>query len=132
MQITMTGSPAPRRLALVMLALGLAACSGGGDTRGGGGGAHESTSARAHALVADGATLLDVRTPGEFRQGHVEGAVNVPIDELEGRLAEVPTDHPVVVYCLSGGRSASAARLLGERGYDVLDLGAMSNWSRGG
>ena len=87
-----------------------------------------ASSERAHALVEEGASLVDVRTPGEFAAGHVEGAVNIPISELEGRVSEIPEEAPVVVYCLSGGRSARAARLLESRGYEVHDLGAMSNW----
>jgi len=105
-------------------ASGLMGCSGGDASEG----ASESRSARAHRMVEDGATLLDVRTPAEFEGGHVEGAMNVPLQSLTSRMNEVPDDQPVVVYCLSGGRSASAARALESRGYEVLDLGAMSNW----
>ena len=85
--------------------------------------------AGAHALVAQGATLVDVRTPMEWEAGHIEGAVLIPISELGGRLREIPRDHPVVVYCASGGRSARAAALLGASGYRVRDLGPMSRWS---
>ncbi len=81
-----------------------------------------------HAMVAAGATLLDVRTPGEFAGGHLEGALNIPIADLEGRLDEVPSDQPVVVYCRSGARSAAAASTLRDRGYQVHDLGPMSAW----
>lgn len=83
---------------------------------------------RARVMVMTGATLLDVRTPREFAAGHLEGAVNIPITELADRRAEVPTDHDVVVYCQSGGRSAAAARDLTAHGYEVYDLGAMSSW----
>jgi phage shock protein E len=82
----------------------------------------------AHALVAQGATLVDVRTPGEWASGHAEGAVLIPIDELGGRLGEIPRDHPVVVYCASGVRSARAAAMLGAAGYTVRDLGSFSRW----
>lgn len=84
--------------------------------------------AEAHALVAAGATLVDVRTPDEWQGGHVEGAVLIPISELQGRLAEIPRDKPVVVYCASGARSARAAATLSAAGYDARDLGGMSNW----
>ncbi len=83
----------------------------------------------AHRWVDEGATLLDVRTPGEFGRGHVRGALNVPVQVLAERLADVPGDR-VVVYCRSGARSASAARLLERHGKEVLDLGAMSSWGR--
>lgn len=85
-------------------------------------------STEAHALVAEGATLLDVRTPQEWERGHVEGAILIPIGDLEARIAEVPRNHPVVVYCASGARSARAASTLAAAGYDMHDLGAMSRW----
>jgi rhodanese-related sulfurtransferase len=79
-------------------------------------------------LVKDGATLLDVRTVAEFADGHIQGATNIPIAELEGRTAEIPANRPVVVYCKSGRRSERAAKLLKEQGYEVHDMGAMSSW----
>lgn len=84
----------------------------------------------AHRLVKEGAVLLDVRTPEEFAAGHVEGAVNIPVQELEHRLEKLPKkDQPIVIYCRSGRRSASAQQLLERAGYTkTYDLGAMSNW----
>lgn len=80
-------------------------------------------------LVAQGALLLDVRTPAEFREGHVPQALNLPVQELPQRLHEVgPTERPVVVYCRSGGRSALAAQLLARAGYTVRDIGPMAAW----
>ncbi|MBX7100576.1 MAG: rhodanese-like domain-containing protein [Myxococcaceae bacterium] len=80
-------------------------------------------------LVAQGALLLDVRTPEEFLCGHVEQALNIPVHELPQRLGEVgSTTRPVVVYCRSGGRSAAAAQLLRRAGYDVSDIGPMAAW----
>lgn len=81
-----------------------------------------------HALVADGATLLDVRTAEEFAAGHLEGAVNIPVDQVEARLPEIPRDRPVVVYCRSGARSRNAASVLRRSGYDVEDLGSINEW----
>lgn len=83
--------------------------------------------AEAKARVEAGATLLDVRTREEFAGGHVKGAKNIPVQELAARLKEVPKGH-VVVYCRSGGRSASAAALLKGQGYEVTDIGPMPNW----
>lgn len=82
----------------------------------------------ARQKVASGATLLDVRTPGEYAEGHIDGALNIPVQELEQRLGEVPQGHPVVVYCLSGGRSAAASRMLAAAGYEAYDLGPKSAW----
>lgn len=84
----------------------------------------------AHQLVAQGASLVDVRTREEFAAGHVQGAVNIPVQELERRIGELPDKaKPVVVYCRSGARSRSAASLLRQRGYTAVhDLGPMSAW----
>ena len=80
-------------------------------------------------LVANGALLLDVRTPEEFRDRHLEGAVNIPVQELAARVSELGAkERAVVVYCRSGARSASAATLMKGAGYEVLDIGGIGNW----
>jgi rhodanese-related sulfurtransferase len=84
---------------------------------------------RARELVKSGALLLDVRTPGEFASGHIEGAKNVPLQDLAISLERIKKDaRAVVVYCASGMRSASATRMLRKAGIDAHDLGAMSRW----
>lgn len=87
-------------------------------------------SEKARQLVAEGAVLLDVRTPEEFRQGHPEPALNIPVQELQRRLTEVgPPGTRVVVYCAAGGRSAMAVQMLRAGGYtDVFDLKSVSYW----
>lgn len=102
-----------------LVAVGLLACS-----------PDDATVERAHRLVEEGAALVDVRTPGEFAGGHLDGARNIPIGELTSRMDEIPSGRPVVVYCQSGIRSARAARELEASGYDVVDIGAMANWHR--
>ena len=88
-----------------------------------------ATAQTSHQLVEKGATLLDVRTPGEFASGHLSGAVNIPLNDLSSRIQELRADQAIVVYCRSGRRSAIAAKLLREHGVgSVTDLGAMSNW----
>ena len=84
----------------------------------------------ARRLVAEGARLVDVRTPEEFAASHLPGAVNIPVQELDRRMTELgPKDEPIVLYCRSGSRSAYAARMLHDAGYGaVYDLGAMSSW----
>ena len=73
--------------------------------------------------------LIDVRTPEEFAGGHIDGAVNIPVDTLAGRLSEVPEGQPIVVYCRSGNRSATAARILADSGYSgIYDLGGLQGW----
>lgn len=84
-------------------------------------------------LVDDGALLLDVRSTGEFSGGHIPGATNIPVNELSGRVRELGADkaRPVVVYCASGMRSASAAAVLRRAGFArVEDLGGMMRWPR--
>ncbi|KXA98638.1 hypothetical protein AKJ39_01380 [candidate division MSBL1 archaeon SCGC-AAA259J03] len=62
--------------------------------------------------------VLDVRTPDEFEDGHVPGAVLVPVDELKGStVLEIPKDEEVLCYCRSGHRSSWAAEYLSQRGY---------------
>jgi phage shock protein E len=95
--------------------------------------AGKSDPATAKQLVQDGALLLDVRSPGEFSGGHIPGAQNIPVHELAGRVAELGADkaRPVVVYCASGMRSASAAGTLRKAGFArVEDLGGMMRWPR--
>lgn len=74
--------------------------------------------------------VLDVRTPQEYAEGHVPGAVNVPQEQLASRLAEVPKDKDVVLYCKSGRRAGIAADVLAANGYTRLSHleGDMPAW----
>ncbi len=73
--------------------------------------------------------LLDVRTVEEFNSEHIAGAVNIPVESLASRLSEVPKDQPIVVYCRSGNRSATAASILADAGYSsIYDLGGIITW----
>jgi len=77
--------------------------------------------------------LLDVRTPAELAEhGLIAGAVNIPIDELEGRLAEVPKDRPVVTYCMRGGRAERASELLQKDGHQGVQHGGLVEWKEKG
>ncbi len=74
-------------------------------------------------LPNDGSvTLLDVRTTGEYRSGHIEGFQNIPVDELRKRLDEVKKGKPVYVICQSGLRSYIACRILAGNGYDAYNF----------
>lgn len=89
------------------------------------------SSDEAQSLVKSGALLLDVRTAAEFSSGHLDGAVNIAVQDLEAKLAEVPAkkDQPIVVYCKSGRRSEQAKGILEKAGFTkVKNLGPMSNW----
>ena len=65
-----------------------------------------------------GAIVIDVREAGEHRRAHIPGARNVPLTEVESRLADIPRDAPVVVHCALGNRGALAAKRLHELGFE--------------
>jgi rhodanese-related sulfurtransferase len=85
---------------------------------------------QAHSLVEGGATLIDVRSPGEYASGHIDGARNIPVGEIGNRASEVGAkDAPVVVYCRSGMRSSQAKSALEAAGFtQVHNLGGMDRW----
>ena len=83
---------------------------------------------RAKQLVAEGAVLLDVRSPAEFAGGHAPGAINIPVYELGKRKSELPAGKAIVTYCAAGVRSKRAARMLRKDGRTVHDLGSLSDW----
>ena len=66
--------------------------------------------------------LVDVRTPSEYAAGHIPGAVNVPVDELRSRLAELPRDRDLTVYCQVGQRGYLATRILTQSGFRAANL----------
>lgn len=73
-------------------------------------------------------TILDVRSPAEYASGHINNAVNVPVDQLAQRLSkqqcQLKKDERLLVYCASGGRSSLAQGLLQRAGYqDVINAG---------
>ncbi|WP_019230283.1 rhodanese-like domain-containing protein [Sedimentibacter sp. B4] len=75
--------------------------------------------------------VLDVRTKDEYDQGHIEGAVLLPVDEISSKAEEVLKDKKakILVYCRSGNRSATAAKALIKMGYEnVLDFGGIIDW----
>ena len=77
----------------------------------------------ADALPRDGSvTLLDTRTTGEYRRGHIEGFVNIPVDELRERLGELSPGKPVYVICQSGLRSYIACRILAGHGFECYNF----------
>ena len=77
--------------------------------------------------------LLDVRTPAEYKQGHVSGAELIPLNELPAKMSRIPKDRDVICICESGSRSSVAARHLSSQGYKVSNMrGGMSRWIRAG
>ena len=68
-------------------------------------------------LIKQGAQIVDVRTPQEFAQAHANGSRNIPLNELNVRVAELERSKPVVVCCASGARSSMAKTLLERAGF---------------
>jgi rhodanese-related sulfurtransferase len=74
-------------------------------------------------LVEKGAQIIDVRTPGEFKGGHIKGSVNIPLQNLGAQMNRIAKDKPVITCCASGMRSASAKSMLQANGYAEVHNG---------
>ena len=84
----------------------------------------------AEARATDGAVLIDVRTPDEFAEGHIEGAVNIPLDRIGHARVAPTTAAPLFVYCASGARSGSACQALARMGYtSTQNIGGIGRWN---
>ena len=86
--------------------------------------------AKARKAVENGALIVDVRTPKEFNEKHISGAINLPIQEImQGRI-NIPKDKEIVLYCRTGSRSSTSAKVLKEQGWSVYDVATQSDWER--
>lgn len=74
-------------------------------------------------LVQQGALILDVRSAEEYREGHIDGSVNIPVQALPTRLASIPKDKTIITCCASGARSATAQRILAAAGFGEVHNG---------
>jgi rhodanese-related sulfurtransferase len=82
--------------------------------------------------LPEGLVVLDVREPVEWHYGHVEGALHIPMSELQGRLDELP-DAQTLVVCKVGARSARVVAWLVQQGRDAVNLdGGMLEWEAAG
>lgn len=90
-----------------------------------------SLSAEQFQSEAKGNKVIDVREVHEFNRGHIKGANNIPLSQLQQRMSEISKDRPVLVYCQSGMRSKQAAKMLIRQGYsNVAELrGGIMSWS---
>jgi rhodanese-related sulfurtransferase len=81
-----------------------------------------------------GAFILDVRTSEEWNQGHIPGSILIPLDQLPGRLSEVPRDRDMVVVCRTGVRSAQGLQILQQAGFTraASMTGGMLAWQAAG
>ncbi len=75
-------------------------------------------------LLAKGAIVVDVRTPEEFRSGHLPGAINIPLDRLPSQMAALRKKNaPIITVCRSGARSGAAVDLLRKNGLEAYNGG---------
>lgn len=74
-------------------------------------------------LVAQGAVIMDVRTPAEFNSGHIKGAINVPLQNIEKSLSKFKKDQVIITCCASGMRSGSARGILRSKGFTNVHNG---------
>ncbi|MCX7788404.1 MAG: rhodanese-like domain-containing protein [Spirochaetes bacterium] len=75
--------------------------------------------------------LVDVRTPEEYRSGHIPGAINIPVDTIGSKPPSPQKDALIILYCRSGNRSSSAKKILEQLGYTrVVNFGAVSKWPK--
>lgn len=102
-----------KALSIILMLFGIVAC-----------GESQTTSSDVDYINED-AVLIDVRTPGEFEQGSVAGAINIPVDNIPSKSDALPKEKsaPIIVFCLSGGRSSHAKVLLEEQGYTNVTNG---------
>ncbi len=74
-------------------------------------------------LIANGAIILDVRTPGEYAGGHIKGSLNIPLNDLGRNAAKLKKDTPIITCCASGMRSSSAKSMLISGGFKEVHNG---------
>lgn len=80
-------------------------------------------------LMKEGATIIDVRTTGEYASGHIKGSLNIPVDKLSQNLAKLKDKKkPVITCCASGMRSATAKSILQSHGFEKVHNGGA--WHR--
>lgn len=87
----------------------------------------------AEKLIKDGGRIIDVRSQGEYRNGHIKNSINIPLAEIlvGTRTHRIGKETPVILYCASGARSASAKRFLKKDGYiNVYNGGSLHRLSR--
>jgi phage shock protein E len=83
------------------------------------------------SIIEEGTFLVDVRTPGEFAEGHVKGSVNIPLDKVQTQLTKFKNKKNIIVFCRSGARSGQAKNILQQNGFtNVINGGTWNNVSQ--
>jgi phage shock protein E len=78
-----------------------------------------------------GAVIIDVRTVGEYKEGHIKGSKNIPLDTISSKIEEIKKlNKPVIACCRSGMRSAQATSILKQNGIEVLNGGGWESLQR--
>lgn len=91
------------------------------------------SAAEAVRLVAEGAFVIDVRRTFEWNRVHIPDAVHMPLEALPERCVELPEDRLIITFCTGGIRSAGAANLLVENGFDAVNMiGGLIHWRSAG
>jgi thiosulfate sulfurtransferase len=85
---------------------------------------------QAKHLLAEGATIVDIRDPASYASGHIEGAIHLSNDNLSDFIRDSDLDKPLLVYCYHGHSSQNAAQFLAEQGFDEAYsvLGGYTEW----
>ncbi|WP_459546676.1 rhodanese-like domain-containing protein [Nocardia sp. X0981] len=91
------------------------------------------TAPEALRLVGDGALIVDVRRHFEWKRNHIPGSVHIPLEELPDRCAELPDDRLLITFCTGGLRSAGAANMLIEFGFEAVNMSkGLIDWRASG
>lgn len=81
-------------------------------------------------LIVNGATIIDVRSPNEFKGGHPNNAVNIPLDQIPSKLSKIKKmQQPIITCCASGMRSGRAKGIIAQAGLEVHNAGSWRNIS---
>ena len=84
-----------------------------------------------NALLAQGALIVDVRTPQEYREGHIPQSQNIPLDQLKNKIADLKKKNkPIITVCRSGSRSGMAKSMLSQAGIEVYNGGPWTSLGR--
>jgi len=78
-------------------------------------------------LKKNGALILDVRTPSEYKSGHIKGSKNIPLQELNSKMKGLKKDQVIITCCASGMRSGNAKSILKNEGFEVYNGGGWSS-----
>ena len=82
-------------------------------------------------LIKQGALIVDVRSPAEFKSGHIRGSRNIPLDSIQGKIAELKKlQKPLITVCRSGARSGMAKSILSAHGLQVVNGGPWQQLER--